>query len=105
MLFLLCFSWENGWHLWRADDDILPLRGAGINFDGAASKYPQTDFADSFFPHWKFLATELREGRFPLWYPFDFGGTRAPETGLFGLYYPPRIILLLALGPVHGHCG
>jgi hypothetical protein len=81
----------------------FPWRGAGINFEGVKTGYPQTDFADSFFPHWKFLASELRELRLPLWYPFDFSGTRAPETGLFGFYYPPRILLLFVLGPVHGH--
>jgi len=50
--------------------------------------YPSTDFGDSFYPNWHFLTDSLRKGIFPLWLPNDFGGTRAIETGLPGLYYP-----------------
>jgi hypothetical protein len=81
----------------------LPWQGIVADAAGIKGGYPQTDFADSFFPHWRFLADELRAGNLPLWYPFDFAGTRAPETGLFGFYYPPRIILFLLFGPMGGH--
>ncbi|MBO9123167.1 MULTISPECIES: YfhO family protein [unclassified Rhizobium] len=80
-----------------------PWRGAGIDLSVVKSPYPQTDFADSFFPHWRFLAAEIRAGHLPFWYPFDFGGTRAPETGLFGFYYPPRLILFFLFGAMWGH--
>lgn len=81
----------------------FPWRGAGLHTGNVATGYPSTDFADSFFPHWRFLASELKAGRFPLWYPLDFSGTRAPETGLFGFYYPFRLLFLWLLEPLQAH--
>ncbi|MFC5430193.1 hypothetical protein ACFPTO_15490 [Paraburkholderia denitrificans] len=65
--------------------------------------FPQSDFADSFWPHWNFLATQLKLHHLPLWYPFDFGATRAPETGLFGFYYPIRLVISSVLGTMSAH--
>jgi len=65
--------------------------------------YPSTDFGDSFYPNWDFLSDSLQKGVIPFWLPNDFGGSRAIETGLPGLYYPFRIILALFFSTIVQH--
>jgi hypothetical protein len=96
----------DGWTIGSAAQQMasyFPWRGTSFDLSGAKTGYPQSDFADSFWPHWKFLADQLRSLHLPLWYPYDFGGTRAPESGLFGLYYPVRMALLFVFGAMNGH--
>ncbi|MSP12875.1 MAG: hypothetical protein EXR62_07950 [Chloroflexi bacterium] len=46
------------------------------------------DFVEQHYPMRFFVASELRQGRLPLWDPYTFGGEPAVAESLFATYYP-----------------
>lgn len=62
---------------------------------------PLLDPVQQYYP-WRDFATEwLRRGIFPLWNPYQFGGTPFLANGLSAVLYPPNV-LFLWLGPARG---
>ncbi len=53
------------------------------------------DFLEQNYPYRAFQATYLREGIFPLWNPFIFGGLPYAADIQAGAFYPPHWILAL----------
>jgi hypothetical protein len=66
--------------------------------------FPQTDHAETFYPASVFSTNAVRDGQFPMWLPYSFGGVPIVEVGVaLGLLYPPKLLLMTILSPVHQH--
>jgi membrane protein YfhO len=61
------------------------------------------DQSDTFYPWQVFMSRALRDGDFPLWNPYSFGGTPFFANGQSGVLYPPRLALTYAVSPTRVH--
>src|SRR5439155_851168 len=61
------------------------------------------DQADSFYPWQVFMNRALRDGQFPLWNSYTFGGAPFFANGQSGVLYPPRLALTYVLSPTRVH--
>ena len=75
--------------------DDPEIRGRGL---------PQADHAETFYPASVFATKAVRSGQFPMWLPYSFGGIPIMEVGIgLGLLYPPKLLAMLVLSPIHQH--
>ena len=75
--------------------DDPEIRGRGFH---------QADHAETFYPASVFATNALRSGQFPMWLPYSFAGIPIMEVGLgIGLLYPPRLLAMFVLSPIHQH--
>src|SRR6266516_615448 len=56
--------------------------------------YPQTDHAETFYPNSVFVTHAIRSGQLPLWFPYSFAGIPLAELSLYGVLYPPRLLVV-----------
>jgi hypothetical protein len=77
-----------------------PWRGLEEDLGPLPVHYDQDD---SFYPWQVFMSRELRQGEFPLWNPYNFGGAPFFANGQSGVLYPPRLALSLLVSPTRVH--
>jgi hypothetical protein len=80
---------------------VYPWAGAHVpTTHGSVLHFDQ---ADSFYPWQVFMSRVLRDGHFPLWNPYSFGGTPFFANGQSGVLYPPRLALAYTVSPTRVH--
>ncbi len=80
-------------------NSVYPWRAFPTNFADST----QNDQADLSYP-WQCFATQsLREGEFPFWNPYSFGGQPFFANGSSSVAYPPRLLLTLLFSPSWTH--
>jgi hypothetical protein len=56
---------------------------------------PHSDIVQQFYPWWDLAGEYLKEGRLPIWNPYNFSGEPLLANMQLGLFYPPNLVLFL----------
>ena len=78
----------------------LVILGLILEGGGFTNRVQGTDLFGTFLPKFRESAELLRQGRVPLWNPFEYAG--APVLGFShgGVLYPPVFLAFFALEPI-----
>ncbi len=80
-------------------NSVYPWRATPTKFPDCS----QNDQADLSYPWQCFITQSFREGEFPFWNPYSFGGQPFFANGSSAVLYPPKLLLSLLTTPSWTH--